>query len=472
MILTCDNEDSNGTMVIVDGGNVQQQGSAARSKGTTFEVKNLFFNVPVRKKFQRSPNFDTNEILKVMNAQALAHPEIKFELLADQKTLLSTLSCLESSFEEQLRQRIKEVLGGEFYRGTCYIENKKDDMLIRGLIGLPTFTRHNRTGQHLFINRRAVMSPLVGYAVRDGYSTSIGTHRYPVYALHLDIPGGFVDVNVHPQKREVRLRQEQELRQLIFEGVDKALQKQGHRPEPLAASNDYVVFKKPEAPPVSYQSFEVNIPKREISEQPKAPELPVVEPPRLLATIPGYLLVDPNSLNIIDQANGVCLVDQRAAHSRIIFEQYEKEAESPATQPLLIPHTIKLSTLDSELLEEHLEILNGLGIKIHASGPETYLVDAIPQCFGQSDIELLINDLIHQIRQFGDTTQLEKERGKMLASAASRAAISNKSRLPMGEAQSLLNRLLDCEKPLLCPRGKPTLAALSTDELQEKFKGK
>ena len=188
MLLTCLHEKSEeGTLVIVEGGNILKCAPAACSPGTTIEVKSLFFNVPVRKKFQKSPAYDTTEILKMLSLLALGHPDIKFQLISNQEILLNAPAPLSTSFDDQLGERINAVLGSEFFQGTCHAQGSKGDLELQGYIGLPACTRHNRTGQFLFINKRAVFSPLISYAVREGYGPSLSTNRHPLFVLHLNL---------------------------------------------------------------------------------------------------------------------------------------------------------------------------------------------------------------------------------------------------------------------------------------------
>lgn len=222
-LLTCPAKEGDtepvGSMVIVDGGKMVSCSPAARSQGTTIEVKSLFFNVPVRKKFLKSPSIDASEILKTVSLIALGHPSIKFQLIIDGKNTLIAHSSKDPAFGTQLQERIESVLGTDFTRNATYIEETKDGISLKGVIGQPGYTRHNRTGQYLFINKRGVVSPLVAYAVKDGFGSSIPSGRFPVFVLHLEVSGDLVDVNVHPQKREVRLRQEQTIKELIIKAV-------------------------------------------------------------------------------------------------------------------------------------------------------------------------------------------------------------------------------------------------------------
>lgn len=461
MLLTSDGE---ATMVLVEGGEVVEAETAARERGTTIEIKNLFYNVPVRKKFQRSPTYDANEIQKVVTMQALAHPDVKFELINDQKKVIRT------SKDQTLQERVKEVLGQEFYRGTYPIEAKSGPYTIRGVIGLPNFTRQNRTGQYLFINRRAVVSPVISYAVRDGYGTALPTQRHPIWVLQVEMDGDLVDVNVHPQKREVRVREQQILRELIVSSVRKALQ--GNAPvieEPLEASDEYVVV-RPTFSMVAEEAVELPLPKpisKPAFKQPETlfEEKKVIQAPQVLAAIPRYLIIQ------TEAGEGLKLVDQRAAHARVVFEKLRTGKAKIAQQTLLVPFTIQLPKPDHQVLLEQLDSLNAMGLSVREGGPDTLIIDAIPQVFGNCHMEQLIQDIAHCIREYDDTSHFQNEVEKQLAQAASRSSVGAATKLSLIEGQSLVNQLMQCETPSQCPRGQPTMALFSTKELVEKFHG-
>jgi len=219
-----------GTLIIVEGGRQISCTSAPRSPGTTIEVKSLFFNVPVRRKFQKSPSYDTQEISKIVTLLSLAYPHVQFELVSDQKSLLKTTpAAVPLSFRELLERRISNVLGKEYSSSLVPLHFEHPPYHIIGHISFPSIHRPNRTGQYLFINQRAVTSSLIASAVREGYGTMLPNHRYPNFVLHLHIPGSLFDVNVHPQKREVRLRQEFQLKEAIIQSIQNALrQDQSH----------------------------------------------------------------------------------------------------------------------------------------------------------------------------------------------------------------------------------------------------
>lgn len=507
-LLTCDSENNQGTMVIVEGGKILQCCPVTHSKGTTIEVKTLFFNVPVRKKFQKSPAYDANEILNTISGIALGHPEIRFQLISDQKTILTTKASGEHSFTGRLRDRIEDILGSEGLESICEVEAEQNGFCLQGFIGLPSHTRNNRTGQYLFINRRLVASHRISFFIRDGYGTTLSTGRHPVYVLHLTMPPALVDVNVHPQKREVRLRQEQVLKEMICQSISKALQSQGENrdnafvlgpvflpPFPRKLENSFFPTSKPFIESKQFIDSEpFNESKSLLESKPFNESIPFVEPvlkpykneamilaehkrdaiqllsksphseiPRVLATFKHYIIVEGENL---------CLIDQRAAHSRIIYEKLMQRDEKHPTQPLLITYSFETTPIESALLLEHLESLNQLGIIIHQTGSNAFVVDAIPHFFGNIHLNELVDQIIQDLREHQSMRGMVQEQNKKIAIAASRAAISHKTRLSIEEAQSLVNQLMRSSTPYQCPFGKPVMIYFTYEEMEKRFQMK
>lgn len=511
-ILTCPKDQEIGTLVIVEGGRILKCEKAPRSHGTTIEVKSLFYNVPVRRKFQKSPNIDANEILKMLSMIALGNPSIKFELISNEKTTLFTKKPINGTPLENLKNRIKSILGADFIESSFAVSGSLDGIQVEGFIGCPSITRQNRTGQYLFINQRAVQNPYISYAVRNAYGTALASNRHPIYVLHLTIPGDLVDVNVHPQKKEVRLRQEQALKDLVIKSVEQALQKSGFSfeqdtadaypyPQYQAVTPQFSLNQKYQAS--QYQNL-VNEAKDENiysytyqakNEGPKngSNELQSNSPiqtsfeaqPNLfsnessgltinvLATIPQFILVDPTTLksaNSYSAKDGtiVCLIDQKAAHTRIIFEKL-LEYKDISIQTLLIPYVFETTATTSFQILEQIDFLCKMGIQIYQSGPNTFTVDAIPDFFGNSDVQTFLEDLINQLSEFQNSDLIEKEKEKRLAISAVRASISDNKRLSLDEAKNLVNQLMKCKSPYQCPRGKPIFASLTKNDLQNFF---
>lgn len=490
------------------GGKIIQCTPIVHAAGTTIEVKSLFYNVPVRKKFQKSPVYDTNEIHKVISNLALGNPSVKFQLISDQKVLLSTPNVLpDATVQEKLEARIQTILGSEFIEEGCTISGEHEGYQIYGIIGLPGLTRHNRTGQYLFVNRRAIVSPIVSYAVREGFGTMLSTQRYPVFVLHITLPGDGIDVNVHPQKREVRFRQEQILKTLVADAVKQALthSKNGFQEFPSIHFPTFSHDITP--PPISYSSYEYTPPiaKEEpriwdhlessvLNESPKsfAPAMRVQEElalysisslskerisPKVLGTVAGYILIDSNSVSEdvpfkrISNGSGIGIVDVKGAFSRILFEKLSLGQSKAALQiqPLLVPQSLTLSHLETKALIDQIETLQKHGISIRQVGPNGFEIDAIPICFGDLDVHALVMELIKDAQGASSASIFQKEQEKRIALAATRASISRKLRLTEEEARSLLQQLFQCEMPYQCPLGRSTMALLSQEELAKKF---
>lgn len=511
-LLTCPHtENAEGTLVIVEGGKLLKVCSTLRAPGTTIEVKSLFFNVPVRKKFQRSPAYDSAEILKILSKIALAHPKVKIELISNQNTLLCTQPEPAQDERTQLEHCVEKVLGREFLESCCYTEAELEECTLRGFIGLPTHSRHNRTGQYLFINRRPVYSHTIAGAIREGYGTTLPTSRHPIYLLHLTLPGDLVDVNVHPQKREVRLRQEQNLKRLICQAIDGALHSQGafcpafaewngsipelsvvqarsmagsmpetkpamHFPfkQPFSVSQAYIFVEEPvfdgEPPPVWAES-QVEV---AFSEEDASPSLftEVMKPqrtPKVLGTIQRFILVEGSGIE--EQGEGLCLIDQRAAHCRIIFEKLlRQEKNAPLEiQQLLLPYTLQVTPLESAALCDLLPELHALGIDIKEFGPNTFIIEGIPQIFGTIDVQAFIHETLRALQQDSEGVSIKQEREKQIALIASRIAVSTKSKLSIEEAQKLTEDLFCCRQSKLCPSGKPIWVYLSIEMLAKYF---
>jgi DNA mismatch repair protein MutL len=508
-LLTCpqpteSHPDPKGTLIIIDGGKILTVAAAVRAPGTTMEVKNLFFNVPVRRKFMKSPAVDSNEIVKMVTLIALGNPMLKFQLIIDGRNELNTSLPKSKDFQESLKSRMHDILGREFVENCRYFEHSTEVFSIKGFVGTPLYNRHNRTGQWLFINGRGVVSPLIANSVKDGYGTCLPTGRYPVFLLHFNVSGEFVDVNVHPQKREVRLRQEQYFREQIAKGIQDCIHQNPSTSDPFSepfvptispvfadAIRSPIPFEEPpqwrfSAPePTKFvpppRVVLPNTPPIEFRRTPAPEDPPATQQqqlrfettssskdsaptpaPRIVATIPGYVLVENISVSTIS------IVDQKAAHCRILYEKFSEALEgSPAVlQPLLVPHSIELLPNEAAQLRKMLPHLNAMGLQVREFGPRTFIVDAVPEILSHENLDTLILDVLESGL---DVDQRVGEQAKRLSIAMNRRAVSAKKRLSTVEAQSLVEQLHQCENSKVCPQGRLISAPLSPEEIAKFF---
>lgn len=483
-----------GTMVVVEGGKILKVSQAPREKGTTIEVKSLFYNVPVRRKFQKSPTHDAAEIQKMITLLALANPAVKFQYINNEERVFYT-SSQEGPEKELHKNRIDQLLGAEYLEHSHWIECSHPIGKICGWIGAPHDHKQNRSGQFVFINKRAVSAPFVGYALKDAYSTLLPPRRHPTFILFLEISPDSVDVNVHPQKREVRLRREGELKELLHNAACEAL-----KTHPLRETPEFVIepcfqssapsFNLEEyvlrEPPLPYQPDSraplsthpvASSPPKQIQATFTIPEKPTEKPaPKVLAVLPGYIVVETSSIEWFEgKMGGLSLVDQKAAHNRVLFEKFvSSHPDELEIQELLIPYTFTLTAKETENLIPLIETLQKEGISIKEFGGGSFVVDALPAILGDVDVKSLILDLIHDLNELGEYTRdsgFMKERiARLLSSAAARGSVSKSTLLSSEEAQNLLKELFRCKSPHISSTGLPTVARFSEEDIAKQFR--
>ena len=470
-----------GTLITLEGGKCLSCVEAARDPGTTMEVKSIFFNVPVRRKFQKSPSYDAGEILKWMGLFSLSYPEVQFELISDQQTLLKTpLLHSTPSFLEILEKRCASVLGKDYADSLIPLNFKSEPYEALGYIGLPSLHKSNRSGHQLFINRRAVTSPLIASAIREGYGTMLPSNRYPVFILHVNMPGTLLDVNVHPQKKEVRIRQEAQLKEAIIQAVQMALRGSNTHAEPSVPSYwasspfDYPIKRAEEW---KYEKNEdMPAPFLMVEETPWImPAPPIVENtlfskekkqvPKVLGTIRGYCLLE----TFEGETDGFVLLDQKAAHARILYEQLLTKDKKPESQALLIPIPLQLSSSECHLLKEYLSFFNQMGFGLREFGEKTFLLDSLPAFFKEKDIQTCLINILHDLRESGSTRHIEQKKEERLAYSASLGALPSSQTLSLAEANALVQQLFSCDTPKHCPLGKPTWLTFTSAEIAKWF---
>lgn len=466
-----------GTLLQVEGGRIVNSTHCATEAGTCIEVKDLFFNVPVRRKFQKSPASDQNEILKIATSIALAFPSLRLRLVADQKILLNAPENMQDNFLHQLEQRVKDVLGHDFFEELQPLSFQNEDYLVEGFIGHYSNHRPNRSSQFLFINKRNVQSLLASYAIRDGYGPALPTGRFPVFILHLTMPKSDLDVNVHPQKREVRFHSEEKLRNFLKSAVEAALQKETQAPfsifEPALTLPSPPIFKEQ----ISFASY--SLPEREhrISLPKNEPEQELFYLPKKELNVPKavfcfkHFLVLESAPEGLNREEGLCIVDLEAAFFRTFYEKTlsSLQKERLPSQSLLVPITFELIPEEAEILNQNLDLFEKLGFEIREFAPKTFVVEAVPNLFSQASAEETILEIISSLKEEGRAHHWKKiEASKMAFAVAKKAKfIKNPS---LFEAELLLKELLSCQQPYFSPAGQATIISLSCEMLSLLFK--
>ena len=412
-------EGKDGCHVEVEGGAIRGVRAASRSRGTTISVRSLFYNVPARKKFQKSAATTTAEIHKLLFSLSLAHPEVGFELTVGDALLLSVAPEDDAFFLSNLDQRIEKVFDASFLQGRRSLSQEKNGYELQGWIGSPADDRINRAGQYLFINKRAVISPLVSSAIKAGYGHRLDEKRYPVFVLHLTVPPSEIDVNVHPQKREVRFQNEEWLKEFLTSATKAAFQE-------MPASS--ISFQEMPSQSISSMS---SIPLR-FREESEVRESTWIEQPHVIGLFRHYLLLD-------DEEDGIVWVNLQKAQEAAVLKALQEGPSEGRSQGLLIPIPLSLNKEQQKALQEKQSVLHEIGFSVELSGKDNFLIHATPPFIESGDaVEAVV-------------LSLEDEAVKKIA----RFAVRGKKQFMIQEALALWHQVKGCHDPEIIAKTGP-----------------
>jgi len=439
-------------------------------------VRSLFYSLPARRKFLRSENTESRAIEHQLHLQAIGHPQIAFTFVRDDRLVYQLPPAA------NLNERIRDLYGPELLDRLLPANGTGVGKIdISGFIGQAGLSRQTRAQQLIFVNGRAIESPLITSAAREGYHTALMKGQYPVTFLFLRLDPAFVDVNVHPAKREVRFRDPNGVREAVVAAIQRTLergradwQEKFRAPAASTISAHATVDLKlrPEkiSPQVSHRELPVVIPKREDAEGPHKISSGTQVPPQRdqQFQIIGVL----NKLYVLmENADGLVLVDQHAAHERILFEELRRRMEEQGvpSQKLLIPQTFDLPPRDAEWVERNMSILQKMGIGIEAFGPNTFKIDSLPSFLTTSDPVSFMQRVIDDLKSASNSSSALRLGEDMIATTVCRHAVKANDPLRFPEVEKLIRDLLACDLPYCCPHGRPTMIQISNAELEKKF---
>lgn len=477
-----------GTKIEVEGGKIRRVDPCPRNQGTTIEVRQLFYNVPARRKFQKSPPLCASEITKVVTLLSLAHPSIAFTLYHQERLIFSTSGHKEAPFTELLSHRVEETLGKAFLQKTHLVDEIEGPFHFQGVIGSPDHTRYNRSGQHLFINERPVLSQLASFAIRDAFGTRIASDRHPVYVLHMNIPLDKIDVNVHPQKKEVRLSEEGWIKTSLQKAIERSLQKMGNSPLPT--------FEKEEIP-ISFSmndfafssrdkvAFEVKMPSFQIKTETSS----TLESKESLVTFPlvpiglylHYLMIEAHSIQdrlnwkTLKEEEGFVIVDLQAAKARILFDELLKKDSKKISQALMFPLSFSFSASEMQEIDAQFPSLEEMGFSIRLSGKNSVVIDALPPFIEEKLVKQLLDEIIHSsfdLDEMQNHESLEDQKKRSIALSMSRVAKTQKKTFVLQEALGLVEELLKSSDPYFCPQGNKTIVHIGKNHVDSFFTNK
>ena len=487
-----------GTQIEIAGGKILAVKEIGTAEGTTVEVRNLFFNLPARRKFLRSESTETAYIEHIVTLCALAHPAVAFRLVVDDRTRfdLAPARELTGRLRELYGQQLVEQLlplgtvGGRASRRAASSDDHSEtgsagaapvQVEINGFVGKPGISRADRQQQHIFVNGRPVESKGINYALMEGYHTGLMRGRFPVTFLFVEIDPEVVDVNIHPAKREVRFRDEYAVRQAVIDAVRLALAPTGPTFQPVTSTGwpqslpaAPVAFSEPDsgrsALPGAMSEVELGLETGRARKGAPIEPVPTADVQtdegrwRVLGVI-GQLYV------LIESPEGLVLMDQHAAHERVLFERMLRElatAEAPS-QKLLLPMTLELEVRDADFLRGNLKTLHKLGLGVSEFGERTFLIDALPPYFQLDNLAQTFRDIVDELRQTGEQVHARRLGEDKIATTVCRHAVKAHDPLKGEELRGLLEQLHRCDLPYTCPHGRPTLIQISYAELEKKF---
>ncbi|MEI7036898.1 DNA mismatch repair endonuclease MutL [Fulvimonas yonginensis] len=472
----------------VDGGRMQAPRPAQHPVGTSVEVRDLFFNVPARRKFLRAERTEFAHIDDLLKSLSLARRTVEFRLSHNGRPLRLFKACADDA---AALARVAEVLGEDFPSQSLRIEHAAAGMRLSGWVGLPTASRAQADGQYFYVNGRLVRDRVVAHAVRQAYADVLFHGRHPAFVLYLELDPAGVDVNVHPAKHEVRFREQRLVHDFLFRSLHEALAQtragQGvatvhAEPEPALASAAGMGYADApsSARPAQFAQSRLSLGLRDepladyaaLLGEPRAAALPLPAADAAEAPPLGFAIAQLKQIYILaENAHGLVLVDMHAAHERITYEKLKagRACSNLRSQMLLVPLNLSVSAKEAAAAEEHAEALAEWGLELSRSGPSTVVVRRIPALLEGADVSQLARDVLAELAQHGSSRRLQELENELLSTMACHGSVRAGRRLTVPEMNALLREMEATERSGQCNHGRPTWVQLSLGELDRLF---
>lgn len=473
-LVTAPSNTAGAVEVRVEGGSIKQVQEAAAPVGTMVEVADLFYNTPARKKFMKASKTELFHIVHVMQQLALPYPEIHFRLTHNGKDLLDVPSV------KTLRERVLQIAGPDWFDQLLELSPWPGLLKLDGLVSNPPFSLTSRDQQQFFVNRRAVRSPLLHHALTAAYDTSMMKGRYPVAFLFLEVPFDAVDVNIHPTKREVRFRDQQQIHDAVRRCIQDRLKRQTASSQGQTARSPKTTG-HPVIYPLPGESVPLSVSREQVAQ--------FTAYGSQLTTASGShnseLLILPlgqiHQTYIVAQVEGeLHIIDQHAAHERLLFDRLmaQLDAQQLSVQPLLFSETVELPQAMALRLKEILPDLKTVGLEVEEFGSKTFVIRTLPALLGPVDGRKLLLDLLEDLEEgspqawSGTTTKpLSASLQQVMASMACHGAIKAHQDLGLKQMHGLLEDLRAASAST-CPHGRPIRVTFSRSDLEKMFRRK
>lgn len=473
MVLTTSTGEEEAFRLEVEGGALRREGPTARRRGTTVDIEDLFFNTPARAKFLRTPATELARSTEVVHACALARPEVRFRLEHDGRELLMAPPA------SDLRHRVRQIFGENLAEGLIPVTAGRSPLALSGYVSRPAFSRGSRSAQFLFVNGRLIADRSLSHAIGQACRPQFPRERHPALFLFLEVPLDQVDVNVHPTKREVRFSTPAAVHQLLRRGLEEALVK-GRPVQALPSMDDAPASADGGAVSEVVQEYRARHEGAQQeppaaggsavrTEQPSTIEELALPQAETTLRVLGQLR---DTYIVVEDAQGLLLVDQHAAHERVLYDAYRQELKTRtvAVQSLLFPVTVELSPALAARLEQAVDRLGALGFAVEVFGVDTFLVREVPAIAAGVDAARLVQDLVDQLADRSDGGDaLEQLEQQVAALAACHASVRAGMRLDDERARHVVHALFADDHALTCPHGRPAVLRYPLETIEKAF---
>ncbi|MBU1151503.1 DNA mismatch repair endonuclease MutL [Patescibacteria group bacterium] len=464
-------EAGNGYELNCEGGEILNLQEVGMSTGTQIEVRELFFNTPARRKYLKKDSTELGYITSLLNAMALANPNISFKLMHNGKVASDLMKS------SDLGGRISEVFGTATFEAMVPVFYGGSDFKIDGFIGKPAISRASTKHQYFFVNGRPIQHFVMANSIRQAYHSMLMEGKKPVFVINIKIDPALIDVNVHPRKVEIRFEDEQSMIRTMYSCVKAALNKQDLTPKAITESSRYMSDSFPKREDVGVPRFNFGsggapsvrpaqaidfsrkfMKERETGELEREPAM------KAIAQVA-------NSYIVAKGDDGLVLIDQHAGHERVRYEELMNQFgnQEKKVQPLLVPLQIEFSSDEVALVQDQMEIFKELGFEIDHFGGNTFNVNAVPVFLAKEDIEGVVKGVLDDIEAQKTPTKFQGKSEEIIHYMSCRSAIKFGQKLDLSEMQALIDQMEKLERPYTCPHGRPTMVNLSLGELEKMF---
>ncbi len=491
-------ENSGGWSVYAEGREMEAQVSpAAHPRGSSVEVRDLFFNTPARRKFLRTEKTEFNRVEEIIKRLALSRFELGFSLKNNGKVIHNWRPA---NTQAEKERRVAHICGPTFIENALFVDIERAGLRLWGWVANPTFSRSQADMQHFYVNGRAIRDRLVSHAIKQAYQDVLYHGRHPAFVLYVELDPANVDVNVHPTKHEVRFRDGRLVHDFLFRSLHKALA--DIRPDsdvyekPQAESEiqervpeqSAIGFGQSSSPGVRSFSYEAPKPNSPLSVSDQIAHYSALVNPSSGSPVPvaeamaseqnaeipplGFAIAQVKGVFILaENEAGLVIVDMHAAHERITYEKLKMQfaEQQLQSQPLLVPVSVAVSEKEANCAEEHQLTFARIGFELERAGPETLLIRQVPVVLFRSNVENLIRDVLSDLIEFGASQRIEQNINELLSTMACHGSVRANRQLTIPEMNALLRDMEETERSGQCNHGRPTWTQMSMSELDKLF---